>query len=98
MGTEGHLQCTIAFQSLLQRGSMLSKPYRILLTGVTGFLGASLAARLVEEGHQVIAFKRSWSRTSRIDSILSRLTCYDLDRTPLYLAFKRNPIDIVIHC
>jgi nucleoside-diphosphate-sugar epimerase len=71
---------------------------KILLTGATGFLGSHLARALLNSGHQVIIFKRSFSNTHRVADILPQMSAYDLDRCELDLPFRdHGPIDAVIH-
>src|SRR6185369_1190779 len=71
---------------------------RILLTGATGYLGSHLAQALVEQGHQVIVLKRSFSDTRRLAGISSRLVMYDLDRCGLDDPFREYaPLDAVVH-
>ena len=70
----------------------------VLVTGATGFLGSNLVKRLLEDGHEIIVFKRSFSNTRRIDNILSQLSTYDLDRCNLEQPFRDFcKIDAVIH-
>ena len=69
----------------------------ILLTGATGFLGSHLAERLVQEEHKVIILKRSFSDTWRIQHILDKVICYNIDKIPLKKPFEDHNIDVVIH-
>jgi len=70
----------------------------ILLTGVTGFLGSSLAHQLLSQGYQVVALKRSYSNVERIHSILPDINFYDMDICKLNQPFKDyNRIDAIIH-
>jgi CDP-paratose synthetase len=70
----------------------------ILLTGATGFLGNHLLRGLLDNNYQVIALKRSFSNTVRIDDILDRITCYDIDQCKLEQPFRDfAKIDAVIH-
>jgi CDP-paratose synthetase len=71
---------------------------KVLLTGATGFLGSALTKSLVGEGHQVIITKRSLSDTGRIDSVMSELSYYDIDRCSFEDVFNdHGKIDSVIH-
>ena len=69
----------------------------ILLTGATGFLGSHILHRLLQTNHKVVILKRSFSNTWRINSVLSKVKFYDLDKTSIETAFKEQKIDIVIH-
>lgn len=69
----------------------------VLLSGTTGFLGSYLLKRLVQEGFEVIALKRSSSDTYRIKDLLSGITSYDVDKTDIEEIFKNHTIDIVIN-
>ena len=74
------------------------KAKTILITGATGFLGSHLVKKLLQEGHQLIILKRSFSNTKRIDDVLSELTAYDLDKCSLEQPFQDfDKIDAVIH-
>lgn len=71
---------------------------KILLTGVTGFLGSNLAFALIEKGYEVIALKRKSSSLKRIESILSKIHLYDIEDIDYSIIFKsHDKIDIVIH-
>ena len=67
---------------------------KILITGVTGFLGSHLAKFLIENGHSVIGLKRKSSSTSKIDLISDRLELFDIEEG---LEFLSSEIDAVIH-
>ncbi|WP_022854419.1 NAD-dependent epimerase/dehydratase family protein [Thermodesulfatator atlanticus] len=69
----------------------------ILLTGATGFLGSHLAERFVHEGYKVIILKRSFSDIWRIQHIINKLICYDIDKISLVKPFEEYEIDVVIH-
>lgn len=69
----------------------------ILLTGATGFLGSHILNRLLQADYKVVILKRSFSDTWRINSVLSKVKFYDLDKTPIETAFKEQKIDVVIH-
>lgn len=70
----------------------------ILLTGSTGFLGSNLLARLVNDGHNVIALVRQTSSLKRIESYLSSISVYTVGDTIGDDLFRNNRIDSIIHC
>lgn len=71
---------------------------RILITGITGFLGSHLAKACLASGYQVIALKRRDSSLSRIESIVREVTLYDTDKLDISKLFAEQPgIDAVIH-
>ena len=69
----------------------------ILITGATGFLGSHLTEKFVNEGLKVIILKRSFSNTWRINHLLDKVVCYDIDKVNLDKAFEENNIGTVIH-
>jgi nucleoside-diphosphate-sugar epimerase len=71
---------------------------KVLLTGVTGFLGSRLAISLIGNGCEVIALKRKYSSLDRIESILSKIHLFDIEDIDYSMIFKlHDKIDIVIH-
>ena len=71
---------------------------KILMTGITGFLGSQLAKKLLSNGYEVIALKRKTSSLEKIESVLSRVILYDLENIDFVEIFKSHPeIDIIIH-
>lgn len=71
---------------------------KILLTGATGFLGSALTKSFLGEGHEVIILKRSFSDTRRLDTVMSELSYYDIDRCLLEDVFKdHEKIDSILH-
>ena len=69
---------------------------KILLTGVTGFLGSHLARVLVGCGYDVIGIKRKESDVFRLVDINDKITYIDVDNGVEEL-FKNCNIDIIIH-
>jgi len=71
---------------------------KVLLTGVTGFLGSYLAKELLKIGYEVVALKRKSSSLHRVESIASEITFYDIGDLDFYELFsKREKIDAIIH-
>ena len=71
---------------------------RILLTGVTGFLGSHLAKAILAAGYDVIALKRKSSSLRRVESIVSGIVYVDIeamDFERLFLDYGK--IDVIIH-
>ena len=52
---------------------------RVLLTGGTGFVGANLSRRLLEDGHEVHLTVRPTSPRWRIEATLSDLRLHEVD-------------------
>ena len=71
---------------------------KILLTGVTGYLGSYLANALVSSGHEVIGLKRKSSSLRRVKSISSKIKLVDVEALDYEVFFQVNKnIDIIIH-
>lgn len=68
------------------------------MTGANGFLGSHLLARLVDDGHNVIAIIRQTSSLKRIESYLSRISVHTVGDTIGANLFLNNRIDSIIHC
>ena len=69
----------------------------ILLTGATGFIGSHLLEYLVRKGYEIVVLKRSTSDISRISKIINDVHTYDVDKTPIELAFKNHKIEVVMN-
>lgn len=67
---------------------------RVLITGVTGFLGSHLAKFLTENGHSVIGLKRKTSSLERLSPIADKLDLRDIED-----GFEdfNSEIDAIIH-
>ena len=71
---------------------------RILITGITGYLGSHLATALINRGDEVIGLKRTLSSLNRIESILPKLTLHNLEDIHLnQLINNIENVDAVIH-
>lgn len=70
---------------------------KILLTGVTGFLGSNLAVKLIRLGHTVIGMKRRSSCLSRLEEVNSQIAYVNSDEG-LYEFFNtHNDFNLIIH-
>jgi nucleoside-diphosphate-sugar epimerase len=71
---------------------------RIVLTGVTGFLGSHLATALIAQGCEVVGLKRRLSSLHRLEGVLPRLTLVDADDADFDALFRdHGKIDAIIH-
>jgi len=71
---------------------------RVLLTGITGFLGSHLATELLNKGHEIVALKRKLSPMTRVSSKFSNLSLQNLEETDLSeLFYGYKQFDAVIH-
>ena len=71
---------------------------RILLTGVTGFLGSHLAKALLLEGYGIVALKRKSSSLRRIENIAAEIELFDIEGLDLDSFFHDcGKIDTIIH-
>ena len=74
------------------------KNKKILITGITGFLGSKLAMELVRTGYEVIALKRKSSSLERLESFKNKITLYNIEEVDFQNVFKtHNKIDFIIH-
>lgn len=71
---------------------------RILLTGVTGFLGSHLAIALLASGYEVVALKRKSSSLGRVKSIASDIVFFVIEGLDFDQLFRDcGKIDAIIH-
>lgn len=75
---------------------------KILITGITGFIGAELAKRLVKEGHEVFGFVRHVvGRTDEsleeINEKINLITCDIVDYFSVRNSIKKIEPEVVIH-
>lgn len=71
---------------------------RILLTGVTGFLGSHLAKALLAAGHEVVALKRRSSSLHRVEAVIADIDFFDTDGLDFDQLFRDcGKIDTIIH-
>lgn len=71
---------------------------KVLITGITGFLGSHLFIKLLEiSEYEVIGIKRSTSVTDRIKNHINKAKVYNSDKVNFKSIFKENKVDLVIH-
>jgi len=87
-------------ESVVRNTKCYTRSMRILMTGATGFLGAYLLARLLQQSkpYEVTILKRSSSDLGRIAHLLPQIESFDLDRQPLEKAFQSAKYEVVLHC
>jgi CDP-paratose synthetase len=71
---------------------------RVLITGVTGFLGSHLAISMLADGYEVIAIKRKASSLHRLASIVEDIELHDIEGLDISGLFKcAKKIDAIVH-
>lgn len=70
---------------------------KILLTGISGFLGSYLAAALVRRRHVVIGLKRRHSDISRLKALVDQIKLIDSDDGITHVFEGNSDINLVIH-
>lgn len=73
---------------------------KVLITGITGFVGSHLAEFLLKEGYQVHGTTRPRSKTENIDHIKDKLHLRDadiLDSHSLYSVIVKVKPDLIFH-
>ncbi len=73
------------------------KRLKILLTGVTGFLGSHLCRALLTCGYEVVGLKRRTSDISRLDGLTEKLVLVDVEDGLEKLFEHNRDINVVIH-
>ena len=74
-------------------------PPRILIAGVTGFLGSRLAHEFIKRDNAIVyGTCRAASSLSRLGGIRSSITLTDIERDGLKVVFDSNRFDVVINC
>ena len=71
---------------------------KILLTGVTGFLGSHLAKALLAVGYEVVALKRKSSSLHRVAPVVQDIDFFDIEGLDFDQLFRDcGKIDAIIH-
>lgn len=72
---------------------------RIFITGITGYIGASLAHSLLLQGHQILGLARMPLHDEYIQDIYGQITLFPYDGTyeSIYAAIKQSSPDLVYH-
>lgn len=70
---------------------------RILITGITGFIGFHIAEALLKKNFEVIGLKRKQSDCWRCDPIINKIIWVDIDEKLDEKIVILNP-NIIIHC
>jgi UDP-glucose 4-epimerase len=72
---------------------------KVLITGITGFLGSNIAEELIHNNHQVIGLKRPEANIWRCEDFKHKITWIDIDAAGQYKDQLANfSIDSIIHC
>jgi nucleoside-diphosphate-sugar epimerase len=69
---------------------------KVLITGITGFLGSHIAEKLIQEGIGVIGLKRTNSDIWRCDQIADKIEWVDIETGYENLILEKQP-DTIIH-
>ncbi len=71
---------------------------KILLTGITGFLGSNIASKLIDEGYEVHGIVRKSSSLDRINQILNSVSLHYVEETNFDVLFCKFEKDFsIIH-
>ncbi len=70
---------------------------KIVISGITGFLGSHLAKGLLQKGYKVIGIKRSTSSLDKLSTVLNELVLLDVDSDDFNKKFLEMSPEIVIH-
>jgi len=68
------------------------------MTGATGFLGSSVAKKLLEAGDDVHALKRPSSKFDRLAEVVKHITWLDLESLAIENVFTSRKFEAVLHC
>lgn len=70
---------------------------RILITGISGFLGSQIAKQLISEGHNLIAIKRPSSDLWRCEDFTNKITWINIDENDWPTKTIELQPEIIIH-
>ena len=70
---------------------------RILITGISGFLGSQIAKQLISQGHELIATKRPSSFLWRCDEFLNEIICININDANWQNKILELHPEIIIH-
>lgn len=70
----------------------------ILMTGATGFLGSNLLKALLEQQHNIVILKRSFSDTRRIDDVMDKVMFFNIDEIEVGEVFGKIEPEVILHC
>jgi nucleoside-diphosphate-sugar epimerase len=71
---------------------------KILVTGVTGFLGSHLAKALLIAGYEVVALKRKSSSLRRVEDVVNNIVFFDIEEIDFDQLFRDcGNINTIIH-
>ncbi|GEO11616.1 NAD-dependent epimerase/dehydratase family protein [Segetibacter aerophilus] len=70
---------------------------KVLISGVSGFLGSYIAERLLRDGNEVIGLKRSTSNLFRCENFVEQVVWINVDETNWKQQVLKLGPDIIIH-
>ena len=74
------------------------KNKRIVLTGVSGFLGSHIASALITQGWEVIGLKRRLSSLERLGDVLNQITLIDVEDVDFDAIFREyGEVNAIVH-
>jgi nucleoside-diphosphate-sugar epimerase len=77
---------------------MTNRP-RVLIAGITGFLGSRLARHLVASGnYTVIGMHRAGSDLRRLRDILDQIALYNIEKHESETLLRKQQLDFVVSC
>lgn len=72
---------------------------RVLISGITGFLGSRLARYLVlEKNYAVFGVHRTKSDLRRVREIADHIVLYDLEKQGIETLLRNQQVDLIVNC